>query len=234
MQPTPDAAGTAPPADLSLPTRIWAVYTAPRVLFQSLKERPRILGALVVLLLLGVVSAVLLSGPAMEAQMEAMRANPDMTEAQMQTAQQVAKTVGMAMFVFGSVLIALVLSAFLLLVANVFLGGRTTYRQMLSAVLHIGLIYIPALIVKAPLVLARNDINVQTSLAAFLPSSDQKTFLYQILAQTDLFTLWMWGLCILAVSVLAGVPVRRAGFAVGGIWLVLSVGAAALGTMGGS
>jgi len=235
MEMTPASPGAArPTADLSFPARVWAVYSAPRALFLSLRERPRILGALVLLLLIGAASALLLFGPAMHAQMEALRNKPDMTAEQIKMAETAGKAFALGAFVLGPVVISFVWAAVLLLVSNVFLGGRAAYRQLLSAVLYIGLISLPGLVVKAPLALAKNDINVQTSLAAFLPAAQQKTFLYQFLAQTDLFTLWMWALNILAVSVLAGVPTRRAAYVLGGLWLVVSLGAAALGTLGGA
>jgi len=225
--------GASPPApDLPLPARVWAVYTAPRELFLSLRERPRILGAFVLLLVLGGLSAVLLSGVAVESQLRILQSKPDMTPEQIAAAQKVTKGLGIPAFVFGSVLISFVWSAVLLLFANVFLGGRTSYRQLLSAVMHIGLVGLPALLVKAPLALAKHDINIQTSLAAFLPSAQQKTFLYQFLAQTDLFSLWMWGLSILAVSTLAGLPPRRVAVLLGATWLVVSLLAAGAGTLG--
>jgi len=215
-------------------TRIWALYTSPRTLFLSLREHPRILGALVLLLMIGAVSAFLLSDVVVESQLRTLRENPEMTPEQVEKAQEWGKYMMIPAFVFGAAFIAFIWSAVLLLFANVFLGGRTTYRRLLSAVMHIGLIGLPALVVKTPLVLAKRDINVQTSLAAFLPAADQKTFLYQFLAQTDLFTLWMWGLSILAVSILAGISPRRVGILLGATWLVVSLVTAALGTLGGS
>jgi hypothetical protein len=203
-------------------------------LFLSLREHPRILGALVLLLLLGVVSAFLVSDVVMESQLRTLQENPEMTPEQVAAAQTWGKYMMIPAFVFGAAFIAVVWSAVLLLFANVFLGGRTTYRRLLSATMHIGLIGLPSLVVKTPLILAKRDINVQTSLAAFLPAADQKTFFYQLLAQTDLFTLWMWGLSILAVSILAGISPRRVGILLGATWVVVSLVAAGLGTLGGS
>jgi hypothetical protein len=129
-----------------------------------------------------------------------------------------------AMSAAGPILYTFFLAAVFLFVSNILLGGKATYRRLLAGMAHVGVVTLPMMLVRVPLVLMRGEINVQTSLAAFLPSSDSGTYLYQLLSQFELFTIWMVFLTAIAVSVLGSIPwaKARAGvFATWALWLLV-------------
>jgi hypothetical protein len=210
-------------SEFSLPQRIWGTFAAPRIVFQYLGERPRLLGALLVLIAVHVAISLLLGDIAFEAQIRQLEARPDMSAEQLAQAEKMIAFTRKAAPVLAAatpVVTVYVLAGILLLITNVLLKGRTTYRHLAAAVAHVALIVIPASIVQVPLVLAKGDINVQTSPAAFLSSAGDKGILYHFLAQFDVFFLWKLGLTVLAVSILGRIPVKRAAYGVAGAWVV--------------
>jgi hypothetical protein len=212
-----------PDAGPSLPQRIWGVFVAPRAVFQSLDARPRLLGALLVLIVLNAVAGVLVTDVAMQAQLDRMQSQPNADPAKTAAMEGVMRVVLPLLSALGPLLYVFLLAAVFLFVTNILLGGSTTYRRLAAVEAHIGMIGIPMLLVRVPLVLSTQDMKVQTSLAAFLPRSDSATFLYQGLAQFEIFTLWMVGLTVVAVSVLGKLPTRKAAIGVIGAWLLWAI-----------
>lgn len=92
----------------------------------------------------------------------------------------------------------------LLLVTLVFwglfamLGGRATFAGMFAASAWAGMIAIPGSLVKVPLMFAQETVKVQTSLALILPPEMEERFVFRLLAQADVFTLW--SLYVMAVG----------------------------------
>jgi hypothetical protein len=212
------------PAEPGLWSRVWGTLVAPRRVFESLRGRPRILGALLILVVLNAAAAVLMTDLIIEAQQQAMVERGQ--EIPPEAAGRMAQTMKVTVPLFGAlsqVLIVFVLGGVLLFLTNILLGGSATYKGMVSAVAHIGFVTIPAVIVKMPLMMAKGRADAaQTSLAALLPAGSEKGVLHAVLSRFDLFELWMWGLTILAVAILGGVPTRKAAGGVILTWAVLS------------
>jgi hypothetical protein len=146
-----------------------------------------------------------------------------MTQEQIETLVAAMRYVFPVLGALGPLFYVFVVSGAFLFLANVLLQGKTSYRHLTAAMAHIGMVTIPMLAVRIPLILANRDMDVQTSLAAFLPHAEEKGPLYYTLAQFDVFSLWMLGLCVLAVSILARVPLRRSAVGIIGAWVVWSL-----------
>lgn len=217
----------APAARLSLPQRIWGVLVSPRIVFESLRERPHVLGALLVLAVLSLGAGYLMTEPAIADQMRRMAESEQAGNAEAeQTAIRVMRIALPVGYMAGGTIPLFVVAGVLLFIGNVLLGGGARYKQLLSMMAHVSMVTIPMTLVRVPLSLSRNTLDVPLSPAAFLPTSAQGTFLYVLLNQFDVFNLWMLGLSILGTSIMAGIPVRKA--AVGilvawVIWLAVSV-----------
>jgi hypothetical protein len=150
-----------------------------------------------------------------------MQAKPNMTPEALSRATQVMKITVPITGVIGNIVIVLVLAAIYLFMANIILGGSTNYKRMMAGVAHVSLIGVLSSIVRVPLILAKQNSQVTLSPAVFLPAEQSKTFLYHLLSQCDVFAIWMLGLSALAISVLAGVPTKKATTAVVILWIVL-------------
>jgi hypothetical protein len=208
-------------ASMPLSRRFVGIYTAPSRVFEYLRESPRVLGAMVVVCVVALAATVPITNIVIQDQTAKMQAKPNMTPEGIAKATQVMKVTVPITGVLGNIVIILILAGIYLFLANILLGGATNYKKMLAAVAHVSLIGVLSSIVRVPLILAKGTADVTLSPAAFLPAEQHNTFFYHLLAQCDLFAIWMLGLSALAISVIAGVPTRKATTAVVILWVVL-------------
>ncbi len=210
---------------LSLAQRFIGMFTAPRTVLDDLQGSPRVLGALLVVVLLAIVTGVLLTDVIL-ADQEAQMARGDTTEEQIQQFEDfrgVSKIITPLFWGFGYLIPVFLVAGVLLLIGNVVLGGDATYKQFLSGMAHIGFISVAQFAVLVPLALSAGTMDVATSLAALLPRGGEKGVLHFALAQIDLFEIWRLVLSVMAVSVFARVPTQRAAVGVVGGWILWSI-----------
>jgi hypothetical protein len=227
----PSTAPSTP--DMSLLQRIWGILVSPRAVLESIRDRPRLQGVLIVLAVVYLIVGVLLTRPSVNDQMDQIaKQGANMTAEQLEQAQS--RTESIMPFAVPASAVAFglaalfVVAAVLMLLANVVLGGSVKFKAMAAAIAHTSMVGIPASLVKVPLSIAKGTNKVQTSLAALLPSDAEETVLYRVLAQFDVFALWMLGLNILAVAIVARIPTRKAAVAMVVLWLVWSAAVVAL------
>jgi len=210
------------PAPMSLPRRIIGIFTAPRAVFEYLRESPRVLGAMVVVCVVALLSTLPITKIIIQDQVEKMQAKPNMTPEAIAKATGVMKMTVPIFGIIGNIVLIVVLAAIYLFMANIILGGSTNFKKMMAGVAHVSLIGILSAIVRVPLILAKGTSDVTLSPAIFLPSESHKTFLYHLLSQCDLFVIWMLALAAVMISVLANVPQRKATTGVVVLWVILA------------
>lgn len=250
---TIDTAGSAPaqpvaPAAPSknLMQRITGVFFAPDETFDDIARRPDILWPLVILTLVGIVSAILIMPrmdvEAMWAQQAEMmqKQNPNLAEADIERMAPFVKASGKVMgyispllMILGYLLIALVLwGAFRIM------GGQGTFPQSLSTTLYA---HFPRMvlggIIATIIILLRGSVNpmeivaiVKTS-PAFLADFREQPVLFAFLASFDVFALWTLFLLVVGFSKVSKFSKGKSAAIVVSLWLVvvlIKVGMAAL------
>ncbi len=178
-----------------LPVRVLQVFTAPTALFDSLKERPVWIDALVVLIGLGLTAQLLIPEEIRRMIMEQAMApfipegtDPAVVEAQIEAAvnQPPVQTVMTA--VLGPPIILLVISGVLLLAFNIVMGGEGTFKQIFSASVHAFYIYTIGGIAVLGLMFLGSE-QMVLSPGVFLPDSADG-FLARWLNGINVFSVW--------------------------------------------
>jgi len=121
--------------------------------------------------------------------------------------------------VFG-LIVLVVVAGILFLVFNFLLGGDSTYRRVLSVYSYSGLVAIPSMIVKFPLIKIKGDLNVQTSLALLLSANAKDTFLYSVLSSFDIFNFWQVILVSMGMGVIYKYPTKKTFTTVVTLWII--------------
>ncbi len=121
----------------------------------------------------------------------------------------------------GSIATTLIISAILLLIGNIILGGDAKYVGMLHVYSFATLISVPETIVKAILIHLKQSMDVHTSLALIMPSGDTTSFLYNFFDKMDIFTIWLLAVVTIGMSVfLPKVQLKKIGVWVVVFWLI--------------
>lgn len=95
--------------------------------------------------------------------------------------------------VFGSLIglwvVWLISSVFLLIVSKI-LKGKSTYKQLLSLVIHAGMLTSTLTLIATPVDLLLNRSSTVFSLSVLYPGGNMTSFLYNILSAMTLFSIW--------------------------------------------
>ena len=212
---------TIAPAPASTPPgkglfgRIVGVITSPRATYADVAARPRWLGVLAVVLLVGIIGGIILLSTEvgqralLDQQVRTMESfGVRVTDA---AYQRLESRVAMAPYFTAAFqlvmlpLMATVISAIALGVFNALLGGDASFKQVFAVVAHSGVIIALQQFFVLPLDYLRETLASPTTLAVFLPMLDENSFMAQLLGSIDLFIIW-W---LLSLAIGLGVLYRR-------------------------
>lgn len=142
---------------------------------------------------------------------------------------------GVLAAVAGGVII-LVFAAVLKGAASV-AGGSVGFRRMFAFSAYAGFIGALGSLIKIPLVLMKESIDVRTSLAAFTPSLGIRDPMFVFLSSFDIFSIWQVVAFCFGFGVLAGFSIKKSSAIVVGLWIVLilvRIGLSMLGRLAGA
>jgi hypothetical protein len=191
---------TAAAAPKGLLARAFGIVMAPRATYASVAARPRVLGAL--LLILFIMAAGLTTFLSTEVGREALLdqqvrqreaiGRPLTAE---QTAQMERILPYIGYFAAGGqvvsvVVIVLVVAGLLFAVFNALLGGDATFKQVFAVVVHSGFVIALQQFFVLPLDYVRESLTSPTSLTVFLPFLEETSFAARFLGVLDLFIIW--------------------------------------------
>ena len=218
-------------------SKVINVFFEPRRLFESLKIKPTWLIPFLIIVLLGMGFFYYTYPFMMNQQVEKIQENERIPEEQKEQIIEGMREKDhpplwqLAMPpVFGLIVLAVV-AGILYFVFNVFLGGDSTYRRVFSVYCYSGLIAIPSMIVKFPLIMIKGDLNVQTSLALLLSANAKDTFLYSVLSSFDIFSFWQVILISMGMGVMYKYSTKKAFVAVLVLWLIYILAKSGLSTL---
>ena len=215
----------------SLPARIGQTFFSPGALFEALKARPAWIAALVLLVVINFGTNLILPEEVVRAAIEAQAA-PDATPEQIDQIVGFTKTFGRALAIVGAPIMIAIVAGILILIFNVFTGGKATYRQLFSATTHAFYIYTLGGILTLALILAGSEPDTRLSLGLLLPGQSEG-YLARFLGGVNFFSLWT--AAVLGIAVSRIYPGRKAGSAampIIALYLVLAAIVAALGGLG--
>ncbi|MDZ7271774.1 MAG: YIP1 family protein [candidate division KSB1 bacterium] len=212
------------------------IFVSPREAYEAIDRRPTWVFPLVLVLLSALVAAIFITPMAMEERMAEQRdkliekrgMTPEEADRALEVGAKIGKITGPVMAPIATVVVLVVVTLALLFLGNVVLGGASNFKKIFAMYTWTSLIGVLATIVKTPLMLSRGTVDLQTSLAAFLDPAQKGTFLYQLLARTDVFSLWELVLVCIGMAVIYRFTTKKAATGVVALYLVYAVAAAAV------
>ena len=178
-----------PPARPGLSWRgLIEVFYKPAQFFEELKQHPRILVPYIVTTLAMLVTFHFMADYIVEIQIEAMKANENMPPGQVPSAEM------MKPFVYVGVLFwalgPLIAAALAMLVGNFFMGGKSSYKQILSVMLYSSVVFVIGGMIMIPMMLAKDSIYISLGPAALMSDPSITDPLYLLLTKISLFNIW--------------------------------------------
>lgn len=229
--PLPATASTDTPASKSLGARVLGVIFSPRQTYADVAAHPRILGAMLLVLVISVAAstAFLMTEVGQDAlfdqQIRTMESFGFRVTDQMydrmesQLAYAPYTSAGFMVVVFP--IVWAVIAGVIMGVFSLAMGGTATYKQVYAVVAHSAILLALQQLFVNPLNYARESMSSPTNLAVFLPFLDEMTFLARLLGGIDLFLIWL----IVNLAIGVGVLYKRktAPIAIGMLILYVSI-----------
>ncbi len=224
----------APQAEMSVVGRMLRVFYAPSETFEAVAEQRSAADWLVptIIVALAIFFSTYLTSPIYVA--EAM----EQMKQQMPAEQRGEMAGGDAIRISGLIaapvmtFVMLFIGAAIYLLVGKLLGGLLGYGHCLALVAYTSLISILQHVVKTPLVLANETMNVQIGLGMFLSEEAQKSFGGALLSLIDPFIVWMVVIASLGLSIVGQIERSRAYAGVAAITLIFLAIGAFFGTLG--
>jgi Yip1 domain len=243
MSNTTTATG-ASPAPLGLVARFIGVITSPRETFEAVVAHPRWLGMMAITVaIIAICSALPMTTEAgKEAtlrtsveQMESwgMTVSDQMYE-QMRGRMWFAPYQTAIAVLIISPIFTLLIAGILFVVFNVAMGGGASFKQLMSVLVHAGVITALQQLFTGPVNYFRGAVTSATNLAVLLPMVDPKSFMGRVLAMTDVFLIWYVVVLAIGLGVLYRRKTQPIAITLFGIYAVIVLGfAAVMSRLGG-
>lgn len=113
-----------------------------------------------------------------------------------------------------------ILAGVLMFFGAFILGGHAPFKDTVGIVAYAQLVSILELIIKVPLIIQTQAMQVETGLALLLPGNMDTTLLYRFFHRLDFFSMWRIFLMAMGVALLYRVDEKRTRFILFGAWVL--------------
>ena len=220
--------------EMSAIQKIVGIFTAPTQTFEAIDQKPTWLLPFLIGIAIFMVFQTLTVDIQMSERLEMMEAQGRLTPEQMDAARTQmsgpAKYIGYIAGPIVWLIMILIMAAVFYVAANLMIGGDSSYKKVFAIVCWSGLIGSVGLIVMTLLILSKGTMQgVALDLTILLdtpPIGGEKSTLYRIFSNFNVFTIWQVVLWIIGLSVSYKTITKKAAvpiLSLWGIWIVLSV-----------
>ncbi|MDD2890681.1 MAG: YIP1 family protein [bacterium] len=199
------------------------IFYAPLDVFNELKERPYWLLAFIVFLVVTLASSAGLLPIMKSTAMETMQGVPHSGDAE----QAMGFFSGPKFYLisligvcFSTIITILFQAGIFLFMLSLFFTKEVNFKQLLSLTVYTKLVTLLGVVIKFPIILAKQSMEVHTDLLLFAPFLKPKTFLYTFLGSMDFFTIWSFVLFAIGISVFTKLERKKTYTLVFVSWLI--------------
>lgn len=194
-----------------------SIFYEPTKVFRAIKEKPTWVLPLIVFLVTMTAAAYFMMPAIQKAQIDYIERSDTYTaeqkaeiKSQMEAGQGFQWIGVISSPIVWTIAIFLTLGVTMLM-GNVIFGGKARFAQVFSVVVLSFMTWVISSIVKTPLIVAKNSVDVRTSLAILLPGETTSGVLYTLLnTYTDVFIVWQMILLVIGVKVVYEFATQKA------------------------
>ncbi|MBN2010826.1 YIP1 family protein [candidate division KSB1 bacterium] len=223
-----NSAAQTPQAEMSVIQKIINVFVSPKQTFESIDRKPDWVIPFVIILLVAIAFMILTMPVLGPIQMEKQRAKMEergMSDQQIEQAMSIAdkpimKIIGPVIGTITIIIIFLAISGIVMLVGNMSLGTKASFKKVFSAFTYTSLIGSLNQLLILPIMLNKNSAEVHFSLATFQSVDNADTLMYQFLKKIDLFAIWQIAVLGIGLAIIYRTTTKKSTTMVAGLYVV--------------
>ena len=215
--------------------KIIGIFTSPAKTFASLDVNPAWIVPVVIISIINLififVAGDVILNETLQQQEQAMMergADPDQIEQTLSATESFMKYFSPVTAIVFPLIFLIIVAGIFMFVGNVILGGSSTFKKVFSVTCWSWLILSLYGLIILPLVVAKQTMQVNFSLATFMSEELRKTFLYQLLAKIDIFYIWWLAVYSIGLAVIYKMKTQKVAVAVAAVYTIYAVVASAL------
>jgi hypothetical protein len=215
--------------------RIIGVFTSPKKTFESISRKPSwVLPLIILVILSGVMTFIMQPVIITESlnkqaeKMEERGMDQDQIDAIAERTEGMMKITMIPSAIIVTAASLAIGALIWLFVGNVILGGSGKFTQLFSVNIYRSFIPLLGLLIKLPLILSKETLNVHFSLATFMSDELRDTFLYKILASVEVFNIWAIAVLCIGIAVVYKFKTNKVWPIVVIVYAIYFLGSAAL------
>lgn len=196
------------------------IFTEPSAVYKSIKVKNSWALPIIIFLLVTLTVGIVTFPYQLNLQKQAIAQNEKMSQEQRDLAMQqmdaaegniIFAVIGAVVQSIGAVIFLFIAVGLYMLMGSVILGGSAAFGQVFSLTCWSTLPLVVGSIVKFPLILSKESIDVRTSLALLMPDAKMTDPMVGILnGLTDVFTIWTMIITIIGISIVYNFSKGRA------------------------
>lgn len=197
-------------------SRIIGVFTSPKLTFESIGRRPDwLIPFIIIVLLSGALTFFMqpiITTEAIQKQQEKMEErgmSADQIDAAVEQTTKVMKFTVLPSAIVVTALNFIIGALIWLFVGNILLGGAAKFKHLFAVNVYRSLITMLGGLIKLPIILSKETLNVHFSLATFMSDELRETFLYKVLVQTDIFNIWSIAVLCIGLAAIYNFKVKK-------------------------
>jgi hypothetical protein len=214
--------------------RIIGVFVSPEPTMQDIAARPSWLLPLIIVAIVSSVGGFFLKDAIVQQQLEAMEKRNMTVEQIEQSRPMMEKMINITAPLFGLIgtpVTYVIIAAIAMFVGSVILGGETKFAKLFSVICWSGLITVLSSVINIPVMVNRQALESATSLNILLSPDAKDTFIYNLLSQVDLFTIWWIVVVGFGFAAVYKFSTRKAMTTVFIVWAIIALASAGLKSM---
>jgi len=193
---------------------LWEVFTGPAAFFERLRKNPKIIVPWIALTVVAVIVIALVWQYSARLQIEMMERYVDrglIPPSQVPTLESLKMQSIIGGLIF-CILPSLIAAGLAKLVGGFIMGGKATFKQVLSVMIYGEFLFWIGQLIKVPLIIAKDSINVTLSLAVLAGGSGPTDTLWVALDKIGVFYIWEWVVLGIGLAAIYGFS-RTKGYA---------------------
>ncbi|MBN1154531.1 YIP1 family protein [candidate division KSB1 bacterium] len=216
--------------EMSTINRIFNIFVSPRTTFESIDRKPDWFIPILIFVIITTIVSFFIMPIALDQQFEQQRIKMQergMSDEEIETAltmgRKYAEKIGPISAPVSAVIILVIIAAVVYFLGNVILGGKTSFKKILSVISYTSLIGGLGGLLLLPIMLSKKSMNVHFSLATFLPDKSAETVIYQLLKSVDFFMLWQIFVAGIGMAVLYRMSTKKTTTALIVLYVVITL-----------